>query len=72
MPLDVRVAGLITVRFKNKDTLLCSSLDNLTFKLNEEKQELEVYKDGKFQGYGYSICGVTEDELVKYIQDQQV
>jgi hypothetical protein len=64
--------GLVTIRFKNKDTLLCSSLDNLTFKLNEEKQELEIYKDGKFQGYGHSICGIAEDELVKYIQDQQI
>lgn len=64
--------GLITIRFKDKDTLLCSSLDSFTFKLNEEKQELEIYKDGKFQGYGHSIYGMTEDELVKYIQDQQI
>ena len=64
--------SLITIRFKDKDTLLCNSLDSFTFKLNEEKQELEIYKDGKFQGYGHSICGIAEDEFVKYIQDQQV
>lgn len=33
---------LVTFRFKDNDTLLCDSLDNLTFKLNEEKQELEI------------------------------
>ena len=64
--------SLITIRFKDKDTLLCNSLDSFTFKLNEEKQELEVYKDGKFQGYCHSICGIAEDALVKYIQDQQL
>ena len=42
--------GLVTIRFKDKDTLLCGSLDNFTFKLNEEKQELEIYKNGEFQG----------------------
>ena len=57
--------SLITIRFKDKDTLLCNSLDSFTFKLNEEKQELEIYKDGKFQGYGHSICGIAEDEFVK-------
>ena len=63
---------LVTIRFKDKDTLLCDSLDNLTFKLNEEKQELEIYKDEKFQGYYCSILGMTEDDFIKYIQDQQV
>lgn len=63
---------LVTIRFKDKDTLLCDSLDNLTFKLNEEKQELEIYKDGKFQGYYCNILGITEDEFIKYIQDQQI
>ena len=37
--------GSVTIRFKDKDTLLCDSLDRLTFKLNEEKQELEIYKN---------------------------
>ena len=62
---------LVTIRFKDKDTLLCSSLDSLTFKLNAEKQEVEIYKDGKFQGYYYNIFGIAEDEFIKYIQDSQ-
>ena len=64
--------GLVTIRFKDKDTLLCDSLDRLTFKLNEEKQELEIYKNNEFQGYYGSILGMTEDEFIKYIQDRQV
>ena len=64
--------GLVTIRFKDKATLLCDSLDRLTFKLNEEKQELEIYKNGEFQGYYWSILGITEDEFIKYIQDRQV
>ena len=63
---------LVTFRFKDKDTLLCDSLDNLTFKLNEEKQELEIYKDNKFQGYYAMVYGIDEDEFIKYIQDQQI
>ena len=64
--------GLVTIRFKDKATLLCDSLDRLTFKLNEEKQELEIYKNGEFQGYYCSILGITEDAFIKYIQDRQV
>ena len=64
--------GLVTIRFKDKDTLLCASLDRLTFKLNEEKQELEIYKNDEFQGYYCSILGITEDEFIKYLQDQQI
>ena len=64
--------GLVTIRFKDKDVSLCTSLDRLTFKLNEEKQELEIYKNNEFQGYYCSIVGITEDELIKYIQDKLV
>ena len=64
--------GLVTIRLKDKATLLCDSLDNFTFKLNEEKQELEIYKNNEFQGYYCSIVGITEDELIKYVQDRQV
>ena len=64
--------GLVTIRFKDKATLLCDSLDRLTFKLNEEKQELEIYKNNEFQGYYCSTLGITEDEFIKYIQDRQV
>ena len=64
--------GLVTIRFKDKDTLLCDSLDRLTFNLNEEKQELEIYKNNEFQGYYFNILGITEDEFIKYIQDRQV
>ena len=64
--------GLVTIRFKNKDTLLCDNLDKLTFKFNEEKQELEIYKNDEFQGYYCSIVGITEDEFIKYIQDRQI
>ena len=64
--------GSVTIRFKDKDTLLCDSLDRLTFKLNEEKQELEVYKNNEFKGYYCSILGITEDEFIKYLQDQQI
>ena len=63
---------LVTFRFKDKETLLCDSLDNLTFKLNEEKQELEIYKDNQFQGYYTMVYGITEDEFIKYVQDQQI
>lgn len=63
---------LVTFRFKDKNTLLCDSLDNLFFKLNEEKQELEIYKDGEFQGYYAMVYGISEDEFIKYIQDQQI
>ena len=41
-------------------------------KLNEEKQELEIYKNNEFHGYYCSIVGITEDELIKYIQDKLV
>ena len=41
-------------------------------KLNEEKQELEIYKNNKFQGNYCSILGITEDDFIKYIQDRQV
>ena len=64
--------GLVTIRFKDKDALLCDSLDRLTFKLNEEKQELEIYKNDEFQGYYCSILGITEDVFIKYIQDRQI
>ena len=64
--------GLVTIRFKDKDTLLCDNLDKLTFKLNEEKQELEIYKNNEFQGYYCSIVGITEDEFIKYTQDKLV
>ena len=64
--------GLVTIRFKDKDTLLCDSLDRLTFKLNEEKRELEIYKNNEFKGYYCSILGITEDEFIKYLQDQQI
>ena len=63
---------LVTFRFKDKETLLCDSLDNLTFKLNEEKQELEIYKDNQFQGYYAMVYGITEDEFIKYVQDRQI
>ena len=63
---------LVTIRLKDNDVLLCDSLNNLTFKLNEEKQELEIYKDNKFQGYYCSILGINEDEFIKYVQDQQI
>ena len=64
--------GSVTIRFKDKDTLLCDSLDRLTFKLNDEKPELQAYKNSEFQGYYCSILGITEDEFIKYIQDQQI
>ena len=64
--------GLVTIRFKDKDTLLCANLDKLTFKFNDEKQELEIYKNNEFQGYYCSIVGITEDEFIKYIQDKLV
>ena len=64
--------GLVTIRFKDKDTLLCDNLDKITFKLNEEKQELEIYKNNEFKGYYRSILGITEDEFIKYLQDQQI
>ena len=64
--------GSVTIRFKDKDTLLCDSLDWLTFKLNEEKRELEIYKNNEFKGYYRSILGITEDEFIKYLQDQQI
>ena len=64
--------GLVTIRFKDKDTLLCDNLDKFTFKFNEEKQELEIYKNDEFQGYYCSIVGITEDEFIKYIQDKLV
>ena len=64
--------GLVTIRFKDKDTLLCDNLDKLAFKLNEERQELEIYKNNEFQGYYCSIVGRTEDEFIKYIQDKLV
>ena len=57
---------LVTFRFKDNDTLLCDSLDNLTFKLNEEKQELEIYKDNQFQGYYATYYGIAEQEIIKY------
>ena len=63
---------LVTIRFKDKDTLLCDNLDKFTFKFNEEKQELEIYKNDEFQGYYCSIVGITEDEFIKYIQDRQI
>lgn len=63
---------LVTIRLKDKDTLLCDGLDNFTFKPNEEKQEIEVYKNNEFQGYYCSILGITEDEFIKYIQDRQI
>lgn len=64
--------GLVTIRFKDKDALLCDSLDSLAFKLNEEKQELEIYKNNEFQGYYRGIVGMTEDDFIKYVQDRQV
>ena len=64
--------GLVTIRFKHKDTLLCDNLDKHAFKLNEERQELEIYKNNEFQGYYFSIVGITEDEFIKYIQDKLV
>ena len=64
--------GLVTIRFKDKATLLCDNLDKLAFKLNEERQELEIYKNNEFQGYYCSIVGITEDEFIKYIQDKLV
>ena len=64
--------GLVTIIFKDKDVSLCTSLDRLTFKLNEEKQELEIYKNNEFQGYYCGILGITEDEFIKYIQDKLV
>ena len=64
--------GLVTIRLKDKDALLCDSLDSLAFKLNEEKQELEIYKNGEFQGYYHSVVGMTEDDFIKHVQDWQV
>lgn len=64
--------GLVTIRLKDKDALLCDSLDSLAFKLNEEKQELEIYKNNEFQGYYRGIVGITEDDFIKYVQDLQV
>lgn len=64
--------NLVTIRLKDNDVLLCDSLNNLTFKLNEEKQELEIYKDGKFQGYYCNIIGMDEEEFIKFVIDSQI
>lgn len=63
---------LVTISFKDKDILLCASLEDLTFKLNNEKHELEIYKAGEFQGYYASIIGINEEEFIKYVIDSQI
>lgn len=64
--------GLVTFRFRNTDILHCDSLDNLTFKFNDEKEELEIYKNNEFLGYYAAVYGITEEEFVKYVQDRQI
>jgi len=63
---------LVTFRFKDTDILHCDDLEAFTFKLNENKKELEVYKDGKFLGNYIEICGIAEDDFIKYVNDSQV
>ena len=63
---------LVTFRFKNNDILCCGGLDEFIYKFNDEKEELEIYKNNEFLGYYAAVYGISEDEFVKYIQDLQV
>ena len=64
--------SLVTFRLKNIDNLVCDSLDNFSFKLNDERQELEIYKGSEYLGDYLAIYGIREDDFIKYIQDLQV
>ena len=62
---------LVTFRFKDTDTLSCGSLDDFTYKLNDEKKELEIYKKDEFLGYYAAVYGIPEEEFIEYIVKAQ-
>lgn len=58
---------MVTFTLKDKEALVCDSLDNFDFSLNFDKEEVEVYKKGEFLGYYRDVVGTTEEDLFQYI-----
>jgi len=58
---------LVTLRFKDTDTLCACYLPELDFKL--ENEELAVYKGNNFLGYYQNITGMPEEEFIKKVED---
>ena len=57
---------LVTFRFKDKDTLHCDSLENLSYKI--ENDELAIYKGEEFLGYCCQVIGIPEEEFINYLE----
>ncbi len=60
---------LVTFTFSDTDNLYCGWLDDLSFKLNNKTNKLEVYKEDKFLGNYQSIVGISEEDFIKFVQD---
>jgi len=63
---------LVTFRLKDKEVLSCDDLTAFTYKLNTEKEELEVYKNNEFLGYYLMVYGITEDEFIDYLNSTKI
>ena len=58
---------LVTLRFKDKETLCACYLPELDFKL--ENEELAVYKSDELLGYYRGITGMSEEDFVKFVEN---
>ena len=58
---------LVTLRFKDKETLCACYLPELDFKL--ENEELAIYKGEEFLGYYAGITGMNEEDFIKFVEN---
>lgn len=58
---------LVTLRFKDKETLCACYLPELDFKL--ENEELAIYKNNELLGYYRGITGISEEEFIEFIEN---
>ena len=61
---------LVTLRFTDYENLVCESLDNLDYQIDDIG--LAIYKNSKLIGHYTQVIGMEEDEFLKYVENHLI
>lgn len=63
--------GLVTLRFKDTETLLATSLSQIDVELQEERILIKNKEKGEILGELEEVIGIETDELLQFFQPKK-